>query len=175
MYYIILASSCPALVSVTCRSLGINFEIEPCAAADFWWSRAAADNLSHFGVLNYFLAVFMFCKICHKWLPQCKIKVNISCQQVVPMSGLQNLISFHEFCLKFLVVQKVKIFNLLVLTFTLVWIYMTIITVPFFAHWTCSLISMLWCCCMGGNVWECRSLTSFSGRTRFPLFFNAFP
>src|SRR6218665_65138 len=30
-----------------------------------------------------------------------------------------------------------------------------------------------WCCCMGGNVRECRSPTSLRGRTRFPLLFNA--
>src|SRR6218665_1714075 len=47
-----------------------------------------------------------------------------------------------------------------------------IITVglPFFADWTCSLISVQWCCCLVGNVEECCSLTSFRGRTRFPLF-----
>jgi len=44
-------------------------------------------------------------------------------------------------------------------------IFLTIITVAFFAHWTCSLISMQWWCCMGGNVGECRSLR----RARFPF------
>src|SRR6218665_2625189 len=48
--------------------------------------------------------------------------------------------------------------------------FVAIITVAFFAHWTCSLISMQWCCCICGNVGECRSLTSFCGRMRFPLF-----
>jgi len=33
-------------------------------------------------------------------------------------------------------------------------IFVTIITVAFFAHWTCSMISMHWCCYMGGNVGE---------------------
>jgi len=53
----------------------------------------------------------------------------------------------------------------------------TIITVVFFAYWTCSLTSMhavvlhllnKWCCtcCMGRNVGECRSPTSFRGRER---------
>jgi len=40
-------------------------------------------------------------------------------------------------------------------------IFLTIITITFFAHCTGRLISMQWCCCMGGNVGECRSLTFF--------------
>ena len=50
-------------------------------------------------------------------------------------------------------------------------IFVAIITVglAFCAHWTCSLISIQCCCCMGGNVGKCRSLTSIRGRTRFPL------
>jgi len=53
----------------------------------------------------------------NKWLPQCKIDVDISRQQFVPMSGLQNnyLTLKNEF-LKVLIVQKVQIFNQLVLT-----------------------------------------------------------
>src|SRR6218665_3798420 len=47
---------------------------------------------------------------------------------------------------------------------------MTKVIVAFFARWTCTLVSMQWCCCMGGNVGECRSHTSFRGRTHFPLF-----
>src|SRR6218665_46088 len=48
-------------------------------------------------------------------------------------------------------------------------IFVTIIIVPFFAHWTCSLISRQWCCCLGGNIGECRSLISFRGRMCFPV------
>jgi len=35
-------------------------------------------------------------------------------------------------------------------------LFVTIITVPFFVHWTCSLItiSRQWCCCVGENVGE---------------------
>jgi len=49
-------------------------------------------------------------------------------------------------------------------------IFVTIITVAFLTHWTCSLIglSMQWCCCI--DIGECRSLTSFHGRMHFPLF-----
>src|SRR6218665_830386 len=49
---------------------------------------------------------------------------------------------------------------------------MTIITVAFFARWTCRLISMQWYFCMDWTVVECRSLTYFRGRTHFSLFCN---
>jgi len=40
-------------------------------------------------------------------------------------------------------------------------ILVTIITVAFFAQWTCSLMSMQWRSCMGGNSGECRSFHRF--------------
>jgi len=58
-----------------------------------------------------------FASFRYKWLPQCKI--DISRQQFVPMSGMsgfQNLTLNANF-LKVVIVQKVKIFNLLILTF----------------------------------------------------------
>src|SRR6218665_2932533 len=49
-------------------------------------------------------------------------------------------------------------------------IFVMIITLAFSAHWSCSLISMQWCCYMSGNAGECYSLASFRGITRFPLY-----
>jgi len=54
-------------------------------------------------------------------------------------------------------------------------VFVTIITVAFFAHWTCSLISMQWCCCKVGDVGECRSQASFRGRTLVPHYFVMLP
>jgi len=54
-------------------------------------------------------------------------------------------------------------------------IFVMMITVAFFAHWTCSLTSMQWCSCMGWNAGVCCSHTSFCRSTRFPLLFNASP
>jgi len=55
--------------------------------------------------------------IMYKCLPQCKIEVDISSQQFVRMSALQNLTLKNEVLKKVLIFQKVIIFNLLVLTF----------------------------------------------------------
>jgi len=51
-------------------------------------------------------------------------------------------------------------------------LFVTITTVAFFAHWTCNLISMQWCSCMGRNAWVCRLLASWHGRTCFSLYFS---
>src|SRR6218665_1580609 len=47
-------------------------------------------------------------------------------------------------------------------------LFVTTITVD--SLLTCSLISVQWCGCKGRNAGVCRSLISFRGRTRFPLF-----
>ena len=122
--------------------------------------------LLHFSCLSWFQ---------YKLLPQCKIEVHIYRQQFVPMSGLQNLTSLVKVI--GLIVQKVKIFDLLVLTCKVqnLWDFVTIITVAFLAHGTCSLICLQWCCYMGRNIGEYRSLTSFCVGPRLPHSFFKFP
>jgi len=80
-------------------------------------------------------------------LPQCEIDVDNYRQQSVPMSGLQNLIFKMNF-LKVPITQKVKMFDLLLFSFQsskFIEIFVTIITVAFFVHWTCSSKNIQWC------------------------------
>src|SRR6218665_510512 len=93
------------------------------------------------------------------------------------MLGLQNLTFKNEFCRSHRPnSSKSEIFDLLALTFKVPNLrdFVTIVTVAFFAHWTCSLICLQWCCYMGRNVGEYRSLTSFCVGPRLPHSFLNF-